>query len=79
MLSSLLITNKSGDILVQNVFRGDVLPKSIQLFCQKVIRSGQFIFKPILLFDETSFIAVPHKNVVFLATTKSNINVAMVL
>ena len=59
------------------MFKDDITRAESQLFCSQVVATKEYRENPILFLDGVSYIHVPYKDLILLATTKSNINVAM--
>lgn len=77
MISSVVFINQKGEILIYRVFKDDITRAETQLFCSQVVATKEYRENPILFLDGVSYIHVPYKDLILLATTKSNINVAM--
>ena len=77
MISSVVFINQKGQILIYRVFKDDITRAESQLFCSQVVATKEYRENPILFLDGVSYIHVPYKDLILLATTKSNINVAM--
>ena len=51
----------------------------IQDYCSQIVATKQYRDNPILFLNGASYIAVPYKDIIFLATTKTNVNAAMAI
>jgi AP-2 complex subunit mu-1 len=76
MISSLLFINLKGEILIYRIYKDDVARQEAQQFCYMVATKAHKE-TPVVLLDGTSFVHVSHKDIILLATSKSNLNVAM--
>ena len=76
MISSVLFVNLKGEILIYRVYKDDVSRQEAQQFCY-VVATKAHKESPVMLIDGTSFVHVSHKDIILLATSKSNLNVAM--
>ena len=79
MISSIVFINIKGEILIYRAFKDDVLRSEIQNYCAQIVATKEYRDNPILLMDGVSYISVPYKDIVLLATTKTNINCAMAI
>ena len=79
MISSVVLINIKGEILIYRSFKDDVLRSEIQNYCAQVVATKEYRDNPILLMNGVSYISVPHKDIILLATTKTNINCAMAI
>ncbi|CAD8161646.1 unnamed protein product [Paramecium octaurelia] len=79
MISSLSFINQKGEILIYRVYKDDISRSEITQFCAKMIATKENKESPIINIDQTSFIHISIKDIIILATTKTDVNVAMVL
>ncbi|CAD8178870.1 unnamed protein product [Paramecium pentaurelia] len=79
MISSLSFINQKGEILIYRVYKDDISRNEITQFCAKMIATKENKEFPIINIDQTSFIHISIKDIIILATTKTDVNVAMVL
>ncbi|CAD8094722.1 unnamed protein product [Paramecium sonneborni] len=79
MISSLSFINQKGEILIYRVYKDDINRNEIIQFCAKMIATKENKESPIINIDQTSFIHISIKDIIILATTKIDVNVAMVL
>eukprot|EP01069_Polyplicarium_translucidae_P003471 Polyplicarium_translucidae@DN2318_c0_g1_i4.p1 len=77
MISSVLIANRKGEILVYRAYRGDVSRHETHLFCQRVIAGKEASERPVQCIGMCSFLHVSVADVVFVATTRANLNATM--
>ena len=78
MASSVLISNKKGDILILRKFRDDTSRQELQHFCDKVIATKS-IETPIVSLNGISFLHVSAGDIVIVAASKSDSNCMMLL
>jgi hypothetical protein len=57
----------------------DITRAEIQHYRSQVVATKEYRDNPILLLNGVSFIAVPYKDLIFLATTKTNVNAVMAI
>jgi AP-2 complex subunit mu-1 len=79
MISSVVFINIKGEILIYRAFKDDITRQEIQHYCSQIVATKEYRDNPILLLNGVSYIAVPYKDLIFLATTKTNINAAMAI
>ena len=77
MISSVVFINIKGEILIYRTFKDDITRSEIQNFCSQVVATKEYRDNPILLMNGVSYVSVPYKDLILLATTKTNINCAM--
>lgn len=88
MISSIVFINHKGEILIYRVYKDDITRSETTQFCAKVVATKENKECPIIYIDGieniyiligTSFIHISIKDIVVLATTKMNVNVAMTI
>ncbi|CAD8164252.1 unnamed protein product [Paramecium pentaurelia] len=79
MISSIVFINHKGEILIYRVYKDDITRSETTQFCAKIVATKENKECPIINIDGTSFIHITIKDIVVLATTKVNVNVAMTL
>lgn len=79
MASSVIFANQKGEVLIYRRFRDDVTRKEVMNFCNKIVATKIAKETPILNMDGVSFIHTTHNDITVLATTKSNINAALIV
>ena len=78
MASSILISNKKGDILIYRRFRDDTTRQEMQLFCDKVIATKS-AEAPVVLLAGVSYLHVTAGDIVIVAASKQDANCMMIL
>jgi AP-2 complex subunit mu-1 len=79
MISSVVFINIKGEILIYRSFKDDITRAEIQNYCSQVVATKEYRDNPVLLLNGVSYISVPYKDLIFLATSKTNINCAMAI
>jgi AP-2 complex subunit mu-1 len=79
MASSVVFINGKGDILIYRRFRDDVSRTETINFCNKIVAAKEMKENPINHIDGVSFIHTTSGDITLLATTKSNVNVALIM
>jgi AP-2 complex subunit mu-1 len=79
MISSIVIVNAKGEILIYRVYKDDITRQETVQFCTKIVATKENKESPIVNIDGTSFIHISHKDIILLATTKTNVNAAMTI
>lgn len=79
MISSIVFINHKGEILIYRVYKDDITRAETMQFCTKIVARKENKESPIINIDGTSFVHINHKDIIILATTKGNVNVAMTL
>ena len=77
MISSVVFLNTKGEILIYRTFKNDIQRSDIQNFCAQIVATKDYRDNPILLMNGVSYVNVPYKDLILLATTKTNINCVM--
>jgi len=79
MISSILIINQKGEILINRAYKGDVSRAEAVLFCQKVVAAKEANEKPVQSIGLCHYIHITIADVIIVGTTKYNTNVTLVL
>jgi len=79
MSSSIVMVNQKGDILIYRRFRDDVARAEVMNFCNKIVATKAAKETPIICLDGVSFIHTTHNDITLIATTKGNINAALII
>ena len=79
MASSIVFSNQKGDILIYRRFRDDVSRQEVMNFCNKIVATKQAKETPILCLDGVSFVHTTVADITLMATSKGNINAAMII
>lgn len=79
MASSVIFVNQKGDILIYRRFREDVSRAEVMNFCNKIVATKSAKETPIVCLDGVSFIHTTHNDITLLATSKGNINAALIV
>jgi AP-2 complex subunit mu-1 len=79
MASSVVFANQKGEILIYRRFRDDVSRTEVLNFCNKIVATKIAKETPIICMDGVSFIHTTHNDITVLATTKNNINAALIV
>ena len=74
MLSSLVIINQRGDVLIYRIYKDDITRTETLNFCTRIIADKEKKETPILFIDGTSFFWISHQDIILIAATKTNIN-----
>jgi hypothetical protein len=78
MASSILVSNKKGDILIYRKFRDDTTRQEMQHFCDKIIATKS-AEAPVQHLAGVSYMHVAAGNIVIVAASKSDANCMMIL
>jgi len=78
MASSVVLINIKGEVLIYRCYKYDVSRQETMEFCRKIISTKEAKEMPIKYMNGVSYIFTTEGEIVLLATTKSNINTAMV-
>jgi AP-2 complex subunit mu-1 len=78
MASSMVLINVKGEVLIYRSYKYDVSRQETMEFCRKIIATKEAKEKPIIYMNGVSYIHTTHGEITLLATTKSNINAAMI-
>mmetsp|Transcript_57723 Transcript_57723/g.137371 ORF Transcript_57723/g.137371 Transcript_57723/m.137371 type:complete len:428 (-) Transcript_57723:230-1513(-) len=80
MISTILLANQKGEILILRAYKDNVSRGDMQGFCTKVISTKEAKeAKPVQNLGGTHFIHIINENIVVVAATKDNVNVVLVL
>ena len=79
MASSVVFVNQKGDILIYRRFRDDVSRAETMNFANKIVATKAAKETPIICMDGVSFIHTTVADITCLATTKGNINAALII
>lgn len=79
MASSVVFASQKGEVLIYRRFRDDVTRKEVMNFCNKIVATKIAKETPILCMDGVSFIHTTHNDITVVATSKSNINAALIV
>ncbi|KAL0238086.1 hypothetical protein GEMRC1_012559 [Eukaryota sp. GEM-RC1] len=77
MISSLLLLNTKGEVLLWRRYRGDVSRSEADFFRTKVVAAKEFR-SPVTQLGSCTFFHIREQNVYFVAVTRSNVNTACV-
>jgi AP-2 complex subunit mu-1 len=78
MASSLVLINIKGEVLIYRAYKYDVSRQETMEFCRKIIATKEAKEKPIIYMNGVSYIHTTDGEITLLATTKSNVNAAMI-
>eukprot|EP00667_Euglena_gracilis_P008823 EG_transcript_8953 len=79
MASALFIVDMKGKPLIQRNYRGDMPSTVIEYFTQRVIDEDEGNIKPVFEHNGVTFAYVRHNNVYFVAATRINGNISMLI
>lgn len=79
MASSVIFANQKGEILIYRRFREDVSRQEVLNFCNKIVATKIAKETPIVCMDGVSFLHTTHNDITVLATTKNNLNAALIV
>ena len=77
MASSIVLINIKGEVLIYRCYKYDVSRQETMEFCRKIISTKESKEMPIIYMNGVSYIFTTEGEIVLLATTKSNVNTAM--
>ena len=77
MASSIVFINIKGEVLIYRTYKYDVSRQETMEFCRKIISTKESKEMPIRYMNGVSYIFTQEGEIVLLATTKANINTAM--
>lgn len=77
MISSLIIINLRGDVLVYREYKNDVSRTEFGEFTSYLLSTKGLKENPVVYFANTSYLYIKQKDLFLVVSTKSNINVAM--
>jgi AP-2 complex subunit mu-1 len=78
MASSIVLINIKGEVLIYRSYKYDVSRQETMEFCRKIIATKEAKEKPIIYMNGVSYLHTTEGEVTILATTKSNVNSAMI-
>lgn len=79
MISSILLINQKGEILILRAYKDNVARSEMQLFCNRVVAAKETSERPVQSLGSCQFIHTTHGDITLVATTKDNVNVVLVL
>ena len=79
MSSSVVLLNQKGDLLIYRRFRDDVGRQDVMNFANKIVATKAAKETPIIIMDGVSFIHTTHNDITLVATSKGNINAALIV
>ncbi|CAD7941967.1 unnamed protein product [Amoebophrya sp. A120] len=78
MISSIILLNQKGDILVLRSYKDDVLRSEIEKFAEVVVSAKELQERPIHQLDNCYFLHVTSGEVTLVAATKNDVNCVLV-
>eukprot|EP00927_Polykrikos_kofoidii_P062687 TRINITY_DN57498_c0_g1_i1.p1 TRINITY_DN57498_c0_g1~~TRINITY_DN57498_c0_g1_i1.p1 ORF type:complete len:430 (+),score=56.61 TRINITY_DN57498_c0_g1_i1:125-1414(+) len=79
MISSILLFNLKGEILIWRAYKDNVSRSEWQVFCNRVVAAKETRDKPVQGINGCHFIHTTQGDVCLVAATKDNVNVVLVL
>ena len=79
MASSVIFCNQKGDILIYRRFRDDVSRAEVMMFANQIVATKAAKETPIICLDGVSFIHTTCNDITLVATSKGNINAALIV
>lgn len=79
MASSVVFATQKGDILIYRRFRDDVSRQEVMNFCNKIVATKAAKETPIICLDGVSFIHTTVADMTCIATSKGNLNAALII
>merc|ERR1712032_1388970 len=79
MISSILLINLKGEILILRAYKDNVSRSELQVFCNRVVAAKESRDKPVQNLNGCHFIHTQVGDIVLVAATKANVNVVLVL
>mmetsp|Transcript_56113 Transcript_56113/g.121397 ORF Transcript_56113/g.121397 Transcript_56113/m.121397 type:complete len:430 (-) Transcript_56113:85-1374(-) len=79
MISSILLVNLKGEILIWRAYKDDVSRAEWEGFCNRVIAAKEARDKPVQGINGCHFVHITASDIVLVAATKDNVNVVLVL
>mmetsp|Transcript_44025 Transcript_44025/g.113836 ORF Transcript_44025/g.113836 Transcript_44025/m.113836 type:complete len:430 (+) Transcript_44025:43-1332(+) len=79
MISSILLINLKGDILIWRAYKDNVTRVEWQAFCNRVVAAKEHRDQPVQEINGCHFIHTMQGDIVVAAATKDNVNVVLVL
>ncbi|MCQ2817632.1 MAG: hypothetical protein MJ252_10240 [archaeon] len=77
MASSVVLINIKGEVLIYRCYKYDVSRQETMEFCRKIVSTKEAKEMPIIYMNGVSYIFTTEGEIVLLATTKCNVNAAM--
>lgn len=77
MASSVVLINIKGEVLIYRCYKYDVSRQETMEFCRKIVSTKEAKEMPIIYMNGVSYIFTQEGEIVLLATTKCNVNTAM--
>jgi len=79
MISSVLLVNLKGEILIWRAYKDNVTRADWTLFCGQVVAAKETRDKPVVSINGSHFLYITQGDIVLVACTKDNVNVMLVL
>jgi len=79
MISSILLINLKGEILIWRAYKDNVSRPDWQAFCNQIVAAKESREKPVQSINGSHFIHTTQGDIVLAAATKDNVNVVLVL
>eukprot|EP00439_Symbiodinium_sp_Y106_P039233 s2823_g4.t2 len=79
MISSVLLVNLKGEILIWRAYKDNVTRADWTLFCGQVVAAKESTDKPVVSINGSHFLYITQGDIVLVACTKDNVNVMLVL
>mmetsp|Transcript_44149 Transcript_44149/g.82605 ORF Transcript_44149/g.82605 Transcript_44149/m.82605 type:complete len:431 (-) Transcript_44149:26-1318(-) len=79
MISSVLLVNLKGEILIWRAYKDNVTRADWTLFCSQVVAAKETRDKPVVSINGSHFLYITQGDIVLVACTKDNVNVMLVL
>jgi len=79
MISTILLLNQKGDILILRAYKDNVSRAECQAFCDQVVAPKEHNERPVHRIRSCHFMHITNKEVTIVAVTKDNVNVVLVL
>ncbi len=74
MLSAIFLINQKGEIIIFRLYRDDVSLTAANTFRLSVIAAKEAGTEPVRLIDGNTFMYIRHKDMFFVAVTRTNSN-----
>lgn len=79
MISSILLLNAKGDILIHRAYKDNVTRAEAETFCHRVVAAKEASERPICQIGSCHYIHSVHGEIIVVALTKDNVNALLVL
>eukprot|EP00438_Fugacium_kawagutii_P031694 Skav232923 [mRNA] locus=scaffold1477:808488:809958:- [translate_table: standard] len=79
MISSVLLVNLKGEILIWRAYKENVTKADWQAFCSQVVAAKETRDKPVVSINGSHFLYTTQGDIVLVAASKDNVNVMLVL